>query len=655
MAKLPTSLRSLSIKNCQSLKSNIPESLISCLESLRGLSNNGFFELKSTGSLRASTSWEFFDVLHISCCESILKLCFTNERIEKLTDSIGRFKHVESLTLRCKMLKALPGSIGQLKNLTDLTLKCHTLASFDSIYLLESLESLKVECVEFEPPPFTRQLRSFSQDQSNKNTVMKKLQSLGFCAKQITVTPDFSFAPYLEELILRNCEMLTEVHDSVGILENLWRLEINGCNALEGLPNTICHLTSLQWLKLSQHFDLSSSREKLRGMELLKNVGLRQTRIKSILTSIEKLTQLQYLNLEKTCPGMGNFMVSKREISGSCSELVTALSSSHLHSVSRLVITDDQIEALPDCIAQMQMLEWLELKCQSLKALPKWIGQLKQLRIFALDCHNILPFFDEMCSWEHIEIWLRFRCLHLKPVTSSIGELKNVKSIELGCSSHETLPDHDASSGGLRELSLSRFKNVRCSLDPSETGIVELPPWLGCFTNLVHLKLSNITQKDVLLSRLSQLTSLEELDLSGSNFKSLPSCIISSFSRLRTLDVSGCKQLHTIPRLSSPVLRVLDASNCTNLRCLPDFSNLQSLSHLFLGGCNSLKCIPGFVTIAENIEYLELPGPSGGIQCNNLSNDFKNNVFMVRTCIYMAFLLSFKWWRLNTLYFIRAF
>ncbi|KAF3784361.1 SUPPRESSOR OF npr1-1 CONSTITUTIVE 1 protein [Nymphaea thermarum] len=492
MAKLPTSLRSLSIKNCLSLKSNIPGSLISSLVSMRelhvigsifkGMSDNDFFELKSTGSLRASTSWEFIDSLPISFCESILKLCFTNQKIEKLTDSIGWFGHAESLTLRCKILKTLPNSIGQLKNLKDLIVKCHTLALFDSIYFLVSLQSLKVECVEFEPPPFSSTtLGTSTADQSNKST----------------------------ELTLRNCEMLTEVHDSVGTLEKLRSLEIKGCNALEGLPHTISHLTSLRILFLSQHFNLSSSPEKLRDMELLKNLGIHETGIKSILTSIEKLTQLVNLNLKESCPNWGNFVVSKWvissscsqwEISSSCSKLVTALSSSLLHSVAKLVIMDVEIEALPDCIAQMPNLVHLGLKCQSLKALPKWIGELEQLRSFALDCDNIPPFIDEMCS---------------------LGGLRELSLS--GCKNMKHLPNSMRQMGSLEWLDLS------------ETGIVELPPWLGCLRNLTHLKLRNITQNDVLLSGLSHLISLEELDLSGSNFKSLPSCI-SSFSRLGKLD-----------------------------------------------------------------------------------------------------------------------
>ncbi|KAF3786735.1 hypothetical protein EJ110_NYTH24756 [Nymphaea thermarum] len=170
-------------------------------------------------------------------------------------------------------------------------------------------------------------------------------------------------------------------------------------------------------------------------------------------------------------------------------------------------------------------------------------------------------------------------------------------------------------------------------LDLSETGIVELPPWLGCLTNLTLLNLSTTHQKDYLLPDLSHLTSLEELDLSGRNFGSSLSCI-SNFPRLRVLNVSGCKQLRSIPHLSSSVLWNLDASNCTNLRGLSDFSNLQSLRYLFLGGCNLLECIPGFKTIAKNIESLELPGPSGA--CSNLSDDFTNNVFMGARFRYLA-------------------
>ncbi|KAF3786708.1 Disease resistance protein [Nymphaea thermarum] len=324
--------------------------------------------------------------------------------------------------------------------------------------------------------------------------------------------------------------------------------------------------------------------------------------MKSILTSIEELTELKKLHLQKSCAGCANFKgivfeassnlfeVSTLEISGSCSELVTALSYSALHSVRRLLITDDQIEALPDCIAEMQKVECMELKCQSLKALPEWIGHSEKL------------------SWDP----------------------------KLECWSLQTLPNSIASLGGVRKLSLSGCKNIQHlpdtmrlieslgHLDLSGTGIIELPPWLGWRQNMTHLNLSNTHQNDVLLSGLSYMTSLEELDLSGSNVESLRSCI-SNFTRLTVLNVSGCKQLQSLPHLSSSLLCKLDASNCTNLRRLPNFSKLRYLNYLSLRGCDLLECIPGFKTIAKNVETLELPGPSGA--CSNLRDNFKNKAF----------------------------
>ncbi|KAF3787066.1 scrib Protein [Nymphaea thermarum] len=286
--------------------------------------------------------------------------------------------------------------------------------------------------------------------------------------------------------------------------------------------------------------------------------------------------------------------MSTLEISGLSLEWVTALWSSVLHSVKTLVIIDHQIEELPDSIVQMQNLERLKFECGSLKAVPNWIGQLNRLHTF-----------QSMYEYDNGSFATQPDC---------IEPLGGLQKLSLrGCQNIKHLPNIVRQMEGLKHLDLL------------ETGIVELPPWLGYLTNLTHLNLSTTHQNDDILPELSHLTSLEELDLSGRNFGSSLSCI-SNFPRLQQLNVSGSKQLRSIPHLSSSVLCYLDASNCTNLRELPDFSNLQSLGCLLLGGCNLLECIPGFKTIAENLSHLELPGPSGA--CSNLSDDFTNNVFM---------------------------
>ncbi|CAN6446007.1 unnamed protein product [Victoria cruziana] len=605
-------LQSLSIKNCEFLKGR-PPSLICYLESLQelyvadshseGMPANDYFMLDSSGTLRASTSWELMDVLPTSCCPSVTRLCFTDERIEKLTDSIGRFRNVKFMTLKCKMLKVLPNSLVLLEELEHLTLQCHTLALFDNMHFPGSIESRKV---------------------------MKKLRRLELSVQKMTVTPDFSFAPCLEELILKYCEMLLQVHSSIGKLDELQSLKIIRCNALKGLPDTICCLTSLQKLKLAQEFDLSSSTEPSRDLEKL---GLCEAGMRGILSSIGNLTDLKELQLHKSSPSCPGFKGIKwhhvyrdlfyngfkvLEVSGCCLE-ITALSPHLLESVEILYIMDDQIEELPESIIrQMEGLQKLVLNCESLKVLPKCIRQLECLDGLEVDCDYNFIFFFEMWKRENVE---------------------QITTLRLGCKNITRLPD-----------SVARLKNLE-RLDLSTTRILEFPPWFPCFTSLTDLTMKNIVtlEKDGfrLLSGLSKLPALTYLDVSENNFESLPSCI-SNFPTLKVLKVSRCKHLHSIPHISSPILETLDvseceqlhsvqlsssvleafvASDCKNLRVMPDLSNMKSLKCLYLGGCNSLDSIPGFQTIAETIRRLKLPGPSGGIESSNLGDYFKNNVF----------------------------
>ncbi|CAN6445709.1 unnamed protein product [Victoria cruziana] len=668
IAKL-TNPDKLSIKNCPFQKVNT--------------NGDDFFELNG-GNLHASTSWEIMDALSRSCCESIHELCFTNKRIEKLADSIGRFKNVEKFILTCDALKALPHSIGKLESLKDFKIQCHTLTL--EMSMLEKINKLSVECIDLKSPSFTsgssgscskvnikqvtppmEQLWSFSKVRNKQ--VMNNLRTLELCARQAAVTLDFSFMPRLDELTLRDCEVLTEVHDSIGTLKNLRTLKITGCNALEGLPDTICHLSSLEKMEITQFFHLPSSSEDSSVLELLDNLGVRGTQVRRIFTSLRQLPNLRELNLQKSCPGRTRYTGTtlarngSLEICGSYLELAAALPYDILRRVTELAIKNDLIEVLPDYIADMKNLKQLKLECPVLQALPSSIRELKLLSSFEVNCEK-LTFLDEICSLKSVSE-LKIRCLHSQPVPSSFWNLK-LRHLEFKCSSLETLPDRTGSVVGPSKLSLSGCKNMKQlpdlvgqiegleSLDLSKTGIVELPSRFDCFTKLRELDLSN-TQNLVLYGLSDRLTSLEtfvarechwaedalenvlgtrqsstlrNLDLSGSNFRHLPACI-GSFSALYRLNVSGCKQLHSIPPLSCPNLMELNATDCSGLRELPMyFSSLPSISNLFLGGCSSLQCIPGFETIAGNIKRLELPGPNGTTQCSNLTDDFRNTVFM---------------------------
>ncbi|CAL5401855.1 unnamed protein product [Camellia sinensis] len=67
----------------------------------------------------------------------------------------------------------------------------------------------------------------------------------------LTNNPNFNGLPNLENLILKDCINLVEVHESIGKLGRLVFLNLKGCKNLEKLPSKIGHLTSLEKLILS--------------------------------------------------------------------------------------------------------------------------------------------------------------------------------------------------------------------------------------------------------------------------------------------------------------------------------------------------------------------------------------------------------------------
>ena len=77
---------------------------------------------------------------------NLKSLILSDNAIEVLPDSIGRFKKLQNLDLRNNKIKEFPQSIGQLSNLASLSLGDNNLKSLpDSITRLHSLEHLGVE------------------------------------------------------------------------------------------------------------------------------------------------------------------------------------------------------------------------------------------------------------------------------------------------------------------------------------------------------------------------------------------------------------------------------------------------------------------------------------------------------------------------------
>ncbi|KAG6672655.1 hypothetical protein I3842_16G069900, partial [Carya illinoinensis] len=110
----------------------------------------------------------------------------------------------------------------------------------------------------------------------------------------LTKIPDLSSSPNLENLDLGYCKNLVEVHHSIGFLDKLWRLSVNGCCKLRILPRRF-KLRSLRLFYFNGCASLEDFPEIECEMEFLHTLDFSSTSIKELPSSIGNLTKLQEL------------------------------------------------------------------------------------------------------------------------------------------------------------------------------------------------------------------------------------------------------------------------------------------------------------------------------------------------------------------------
>ncbi|XP_021800385.1 TMV resistance protein N-like, partial [Prunus avium] len=301
------------------------------------------------------------------------------------------------------------------------------------------------------------------------------LKSINFeSCKFLTKIPNFSRIPNLEELNLKYCGSLVEVDPSVGFLDKLVHLRLNGCYNLRVFPRRM------------------------------------------------NLKSLRRMNLEG-CTRLENFP----EIEGNMKSLIW------------MDLSRTAIKQLPSSIGNLIGLEKLYIHgCENLTSLPCSIYRLQHLKMVSIyQCQKLVTFPNKVnpepsCSAEALSLVLPTK-------SSNISRGKN---------------------GSLAFPKLWKFDVGRCNL--SESNFLQT---LDCGSTL------------------------EVLDLSGSDFVNLPLCI-RKFVNLRMLNLRGCKRLGEIPQLPSGIERV-DATDCISLE---EFSNLSNIlegrdSHM-IGWMNLTNC-----------------------------------------------------------------
>jgi len=127
---------------------------------------------------------------------------------------------------------------------------------------------------------------------------MEKLKVLNLShSHYLTQTPDFSYLPNLEKLVLVDCPSLYEISHSIGDLKKILLINLEDCVSLCSLPRSIYKLKSLKTLILSGCLKIDKLEEDLEQMESLTILIANNTAITRVPFSVVRSKSIGYISL----------------------------------------------------------------------------------------------------------------------------------------------------------------------------------------------------------------------------------------------------------------------------------------------------------------------------------------------------------------------
>ncbi|KAI5311985.1 hypothetical protein L3X38_041158 [Prunus dulcis] len=216
-----------------------------------------------------------------------------------------------------------------------------------------------------------------------------------------------------------------------------------------------------------------------------------------------------------------------------------------------------KLTKIPEFGEHMQYLKEIYLCGTAVREVPSSIEH-SVVSLFINNWEILLSLPDAICNLKSLRHLIGNGC-------SKVDELPRVM---------EYLESLEFSGSGMRGP-LVAMKNLKI-LDLS--GSVAPLNRLGSLTRL-YLIDCNIGEGAIPYD-IGWLSSLEELDLSGNNFVSLPSSI-RFLSELRSLRLWRCKRLEQLPDLPSSKYVFVDVNDCTSLKRLSDPSKLSEGANVY--------------------------------------------------------------------------
>ncbi|VVA31738.1 PREDICTED: TMV resistance [Prunus dulcis] len=257
--------------------------------------------------------------------------------------------------------------------------------------------------------------------------------------------------------------------------------------------------------------------------------------------------------------------------------------------------------------------------CTNLVKIHPSIASLKRLRVLNFKyCKSIKSLPSEV-ELESLETFDLSGCSKVKKIPEFVGEMKNFSKLSLNFTAVEQMPSSNIHSmASLKELDMSgiSMRDPPSSLVPVKD--IELPrSWHSFFTfglfprknphpvslvlaslkDLRFLKRLNLNDCNLCEGAIPEdiglLSSLEELNLDGNHFVSLPASI-SGLSNLRSITLKNCKRLQKLPSLPSngPLSIFVNTDNCTSLKIFPDPTPMcNGVSYMSIRSLNCFSLI----------------------------------------------------------------
>ena len=248
----------------------------------------------------------------------------------------------------------------------------------------------------------------------------------------------------------------------------------------------------------------------------------------------------------------------------------------------------------PD-FSRITNLERLVLKgCINLRNVHPSLGDLKKLNFLSLEnCKMLRRLPSSTCNLKSLETFILSGCSKFEEFPENFGNLEMLKELHADGIVVRVLPPSFFSMRNLEKLSFHGCKGPASAswLWPkrSSNSICFTVPSSSNLCSLWNLDLSDCNISDgANLGSLGFLSSLEDLNLSGNNFVTLPN--MSGLSHLVFLGLENCKRLQALPQFPSSLEDLILRGN--NFVTLPTMSGLSHLKTLVLGNCKRLQALP---------------------------------------------------------------